>query len=218
MTEATPNTLGPWPPSSDRVYGDGQPMRLGLCRRHGVRSRRQRIGADAHYLRPDLHPGVCHPRPVLVCPGHLRRDLRRRRRVADLQRHALPAPPGEDEREPPQVYGNNQIELAWTVVPILISVPRVPRRGHGPHTGGVAGEPAVKRRHTPSYGVRFSDARPASGRNPDGVGCVLLICIHALSHEKAAARICSIMGLPPSSRRCAAQPTAPPRRPNRFDR
>jgi heme/copper-type cytochrome/quinol oxidase subunit 2 len=58
--------------------------------------------------------------------------------------------PGEDEREPQQVYGSNQIELAWTVVPILISVPRVPRRGHCPQAGGCAGEPAVKRRHTPS--------------------------------------------------------------------
>lgn len=28
--------------------------------------------------------------------------------------------PGDDGREPPQVYGSNQIELAWTVVPILI--------------------------------------------------------------------------------------------------
>jgi cytochrome c oxidase subunit II len=27
---------------------------------------------------------------------------------------------GDDEREPPQVYGSNQVELAWTVVPILI--------------------------------------------------------------------------------------------------
>ena len=27
---------------------------------------------------------------------------------------------GEDDREPPQVYGSNQIELAWTVVPVLI--------------------------------------------------------------------------------------------------
>jgi cytochrome c oxidase subunit II len=30
--------------------------------------------------------------------------------------------PGEDGGEPPQVYGSNQIELAWTVVPILIVV------------------------------------------------------------------------------------------------
>jgi len=28
--------------------------------------------------------------------------------------------PGDDDREPPQVYGSNQIELAWTVTPILI--------------------------------------------------------------------------------------------------
>lgn len=30
--------------------------------------------------------------------------------------------PGSDEREPPQIYGSNQIELAWTVIPILIVV------------------------------------------------------------------------------------------------
>ena len=28
----------------------------------------------------------------------------------------------DDGREPPQVYGSNQVELAWTVIPILISV------------------------------------------------------------------------------------------------
>jgi len=27
---------------------------------------------------------------------------------------------GSDEREPPQVYGSNQLELAWTVVPVII--------------------------------------------------------------------------------------------------
>ena len=32
--------------------------------------------------------------------------------------------PGETDadREPPQIYGSNQIELAWTVIPILIVV------------------------------------------------------------------------------------------------
>src|SRR5258708_27843549 len=30
--------------------------------------------------------------------------------------------PGDDGREPPQVYGSMQIELAWTVVPFLIVV------------------------------------------------------------------------------------------------
>lgn len=28
--------------------------------------------------------------------------------------------PGDDDREPPQIYGSNQLELAWTVVPIII--------------------------------------------------------------------------------------------------
>src|SRR4030095_5469172 len=28
--------------------------------------------------------------------------------------------PGEKAGEPPQIYGSNQIELAWTVLPILI--------------------------------------------------------------------------------------------------
>jgi len=30
--------------------------------------------------------------------------------------------PGDDRREPPQVYGSNQVELAWTVVPMLIVI------------------------------------------------------------------------------------------------
>src|SRR5262245_27645785 len=97
-------------------------------------------------------------------------------------------------------------------------MPRGLRHGHSPQAGGVAGEPDVKRRHTPSYSVRFSDARPANGLILDGLGCVLLICLHPSSHEKVAARIWSIMNLPPSNRRYAAQPTAPPKRPNRFNR
>src|SRR5664279_903124 len=28
--------------------------------------------------------------------------------------------PGDDATEPPQVYGSNQIEIAWTVIPLLI--------------------------------------------------------------------------------------------------
>jgi len=27
---------------------------------------------------------------------------------------------GDDDREPPQIYGSNQLELAWTVVPVII--------------------------------------------------------------------------------------------------
>ena len=30
--------------------------------------------------------------------------------------------PNDDGREPPQVYGSNQVELAWTVIPVLIVV------------------------------------------------------------------------------------------------
>ena len=26
----------------------------------------------------------------------------------------------DDGREPPQVYGSNQVEIAWTVIPVLI--------------------------------------------------------------------------------------------------
>jgi cytochrome c oxidase subunit 2 len=29
---------------------------------------------------------------------------------------------GDDSREPPQIYGSNQVELAWTVIPVLIVV------------------------------------------------------------------------------------------------
>src|SRR5215472_7140629 len=28
--------------------------------------------------------------------------------------------PGDDQREPLQIYGSNQLELAWTVIPVLI--------------------------------------------------------------------------------------------------
>lgn len=30
--------------------------------------------------------------------------------------------PGDEDREPPQIYGSNQVELSWTVIPILIIV------------------------------------------------------------------------------------------------
>jgi len=45
--------------------------------------------------------------------------------VAYLLIHAIVRfrrPPGADDREPPQVYGSNAIEVAWTVVPLLIVV------------------------------------------------------------------------------------------------
>jgi cytochrome c oxidase subunit II len=30
--------------------------------------------------------------------------------------------PGDDEAEPPQVYGSDQVEIAWTVIPVLIVI------------------------------------------------------------------------------------------------
>src|SRR5208337_366087 len=29
---------------------------------------------------------------------------------------------GDDRSEPPQIYGSNQVELAWTVIPVLIVI------------------------------------------------------------------------------------------------
>jgi cytochrome c oxidase subunit 2 len=43
--------------------------------------------------------------------------------VAGLLTYAIVmfrARPGDDGKEPPQIYGSNQLELAWTVIPILI--------------------------------------------------------------------------------------------------
>jgi cytochrome c oxidase subunit 2 len=39
-----------------------------------------------------------------------------------LIRYRSRAPIGASEQEPPQIYGSNQIELSWTVIPILIVV------------------------------------------------------------------------------------------------
>src|SRR5262245_30935088 len=53
------------------------------------------------------------------------------------------------------------------------SVPGGPRRGHDLQVGGVAGEPAVKRRRlTLSYGVRISADRRPSVRKSDVVVAV----------------------------------------------
>jgi cytochrome c oxidase subunit 2 len=43
--------------------------------------------------------------------------------VAGLLTYAIVkfrAKPGDDGKEPPQIYGSNQLEMAWTVIPILI--------------------------------------------------------------------------------------------------
>ena len=55
--------------------------------------------------------------------GDHRGHLRGRRRPARLLRSSrFRRRPDDDGSEPPQVYGSDQIELAWTVIPILIVV------------------------------------------------------------------------------------------------
>ncbi len=39
-----------------------------------------------------------------------------------LVRYRSRTPRGQPEQEPPQIYGSNQIEISWTVIPILIVV------------------------------------------------------------------------------------------------
>ena len=39
-----------------------------------------------------------------------------------LVRYRARASVGQGEQEPPQIYGSNQIELSWTVIPVLIVV------------------------------------------------------------------------------------------------
>jgi heme/copper-type cytochrome/quinol oxidase subunit 2 len=41
----------------------------------------------------------------------------------------------DDGREPPQVYGSNQIEVAWTVIPMLMVAPMTQRSVARIHPG-----------------------------------------------------------------------------------
>ena len=46
---------------------------------------------------------------------------------------------GDETVEPPQVYGSEQVEIAWTVIPVLIViVPRAHHRAHDPRDPGRA--------------------------------------------------------------------------------
>ncbi len=88
--------------------------------------------------------------------------------------------PGDDEAEPPQVYGSEQIELAWTVIPILIVIVlslttartvfqiqdraeagRRPR-GHGHRPAVVVGVPLPAARDRHGQRAARSGERPAS--------------------------------------------------------
>jgi hypothetical protein len=48
--------------------------------------------------------------------------LRLRLRAAHLRRHQIQKRPGDDGSEPAQFYGSNHVEVAWTVIPIVIIV------------------------------------------------------------------------------------------------
>ena len=50
------------------------------------------------------------------------RHLRGRLRLAGLRGREVQKQDATTTREPPQVYGSNQVKLAWTVIPILIVV------------------------------------------------------------------------------------------------
>ena len=98
---------------------------------HGGSGSRPRGHANDEHLRARVH--ACQAIVdlsmfVLRCHRH---HLRRRLfasavyAVVKFRANARDA-----EREPPQVYGSTQIELAWTIVPVLIVVVLV--RGDGP--------------------------------------------------------------------------------------
>jgi len=78
--------------------------------------------SDAEHVCAGVDAGVCHPRGSFLVLAITMFNLHRRRRPHPLRHHSLPAPSGDDGREPPQVYGSTQIELAWTVVPFLIVI------------------------------------------------------------------------------------------------
>ena len=74
------------------------------------------------YLRARVHAGPVDFRPVALCPEVTAAifvvvfSLLAYAVVKFRKRSAA------DVREPAQVYGSNQVELAWTVIPVLIVV------------------------------------------------------------------------------------------------
>jgi cytochrome c oxidase subunit 2 len=76
---------------------------------------------DEH-LRARLHASPCDPWTVPVRAWSHRRHIRGRVQPPGLRRRDIQKQDDDDNREPPQVYGSNQVELAWTVIPVLIVV------------------------------------------------------------------------------------------------
>ena len=52
----------------------------------------------------------------------MRGDIHRGIRSAGLCRLEIQNQRGDDRSEPAQIYGSNQVELAWTVIPVLIVI------------------------------------------------------------------------------------------------
>ena len=65
-----------------------------------------------------------------------------------------------DDSEPPQVYGSTQIELAWTVIPILIVVVLV-----SDHGAAFCLPFRIRRYRTSALTGQHRDRSPVSGGN-----------------------------------------------------
>ena len=80
-----------------------------------------------------------------------------------LRRREVRGTAANDDREPPQVYGSNQVELAWTVIPVLIVVVLFMATARVIHASRMrqAGERHRSRRHRPPVlvGISLSRAR-----------------------------------------------------------
>ena len=74
------------------------------------------------YFRSGCHARTFNLRSVDAGACRHSGHLSDRCRTAALCAHPLPASSEDAHQEPPQIYGSNQIELSWTVIPVLIVV------------------------------------------------------------------------------------------------
>ena len=65
----------------------------------------------------------------------------------------VPQACGDDGREPPQVYGSNQVELAWTVIPVLVVLVLFLATARVIHSIQDAPEPAGKQSKSPPSAI-----------------------------------------------------------------
>ena len=132
IRETTVKRLG----DEEDAFGDGQ-LSAGRClRRHALRPLVFFSGAalaafaaapEAPLSPTNIFAPVSTPaqsifdlsRFVLLVTGG---DIHRRFQPACLRGSEVQEEEGRDGREPAQVYGSTQLELAWTVIPVLIVV------------------------------------------------------------------------------------------------